>query len=234
MDILKEIIDLVYPAFCHICKTKLDPEEDFVCGKCLRRIEYIKPPFCIRCGRHLPFEKYFCWECADKRSRLRRVYALGVYDHVLKECIHTVKYHRKKYLLKLFKNRIIAFIRENMKIDEIDIITYVPMHRRKFEERSFNQSAEIASMIGRHFKIPVLELLEKTRVTEPQHLLSKGERAINVYGTFSVCGKESLEGKSVLITDDIFTTGSTMNECAKMLRSKKAKAVYGFVLGRGN
>ncbi len=115
----------------------------------------------------------------------------------------------------------------------IDAIVAVPLHPRRLREREFNQSLLLARHLGRQWQIPVLiNVLQRTRFTRPQTSLTKRERIKNLRRCFAVATPSIIAGKTLLVVDDVFTTGTTVNECAKTLRKAGARAVYVHTLAR--
>jgi ComF family protein len=129
----------------------------------------------------------------------------------------------------------IKYALENIPTNEIDFIVPVPLHRLRLKEREFNQSEILASRLAKYFNIPLIKnSLIRTRPTPPQANLSKEERLKNVNGAFKLRENELLKGKNILLIDDVFTTGSTVDQCAKVLKKEgKAREVGVFTLAKG-
>lgn len=230
---LRAVINLIYPPFCEICDGKLAEEERHICRKCFGKIKINMPPFCRRCSRHLGYDRIYCSECMGRHSYLKRIWSWGVYDDTLKKCIHLFKYRRKPYLINLFKKPLFKFCDENSVTENADIIIPVPLHLAKLDERTFNQAQILAKALSNHYKIQLSDVLKKIKITEPQNKLNKKQRKINVKDAFNVENAKNIYEKKILLVDDVFTTGSTINECAKVLLKAGAKVVYGFTLARG-
>jgi len=233
MNICSHIIDLIFPDFCDICNSKLRGKERIICGSCLLKIRVNTPPFCAICARPLAYERKRCSECEGTSSLLKQVWAWGIYQDMLKECIHIFKYGREAYIPYLFKNRLIEFSCKNGVMRYPEIITPVPLYKSKLRYRTFNQSFIIAQILAQFHRKPLKNILNKTKKTVPQHGLSRLERIRNVQDTYRLSDKTSIDGKIVLLVDDIFTTGATLNECARVLLNAGAQDVYGFTLARG-
>jgi len=152
----------------------------------------------------------------------------------MRKCIHRVKYDKKIGLLKMLGHFVADFAgQEQYLFKGVDMITFVPLHPAKARERGFNQSKAIAHSVSERLGIPLIDILEKTRSTRPQSELSKEERARNLSGAFRIRRDRSPYRKTVLIVDDVFTTGSTLNECSRVLRDAGARAVDALTLTRG-
>ena len=233
MRSIKLLLDLVYPRFCGICDSRLSLKDKHICTRCLSQINRNIPPFCAKCSRHISGKYPVCSECLNKSSYIKQMWSWGIYENTLKKCLHIVKYKRKKYILSLFTDLIVDFSRKYGITDHIDIITFVPLHESTLEVRAFNQAYLIAKAVAGGYKIPVIKLLDKTKSTTPQYNLTKRERTQNIKGAFKVRHISAIRQKRILIVDDIYTTGSTINECARMLHKRGARAIYGFTLARG-
>ena len=138
-----------------------------------------------------------------------------------------MKYEKKKSLTKPLGNLLIEHVKNNGRLERIDFIVPVPLHKKRLREREFNQSALLACLVGRNFNKPVLESnLIRTRLTTPQVELDRKERRRNVKGAFGVKKPEEIKGKSLLLIDDVRTTGATLKECHKVLRQAGAKEIH--------
>ncbi|MDD5439842.1 MAG: ComF family protein [Candidatus Omnitrophica bacterium] len=240
MNMLSALIDLVYPPHCEICDIRLNGSERIICNRCFGKILVNAPPFCLTCGRMVPFTRVLkgrdlsrCPECKGRHSYLERMWAWGVYDGGLKTCLHLFKHKKRPYILDVFKEGVIDFIGRECPLGIIDIITPVPLDPVKQRDRTFNQSELIAGLIAGHYRKPLVGLLKKSKKTGPQHFLSKDERKENIKNAFTVRYPLRVKGKTILLVDDIFTTGATMNECSRILKDAGCRAVYGFALARG-
>lgn len=214
--IAKNFINLFYPLHCLGCNEQLDAlNECRLCGQCIASIKSNSMP---------PFEL----ETASVMA-----YSACLYEGTLKELIHSFKYKGKITLADIFTKLMIDYIKKDPEIIDADIITPVPLHKTRLREREFNQSLIIANGIAKEFDLPVKNILEKTRKTGYQNELTKSERLTNLKNAFAVRAGIDIEGKNVLLIDDVMTTGATLNECACTLLSGGAKKVTCFTLARG-
>ena len=214
--ITKNFLNLLYPLHCLGCQTPLEAlNELHLCGRCISSINHnAMPPFELE---ELPV----------------KAYSACLYDGALKELIHSFKYKGKTALAGIFSRLMIDYIKENLEIAAVDLITVVPLHKKRLREREFNQSLLLAGPISKKFAIPLINTLEKARLTRYQNELLKSERLKNLLGAFSVSPKVDIKAKNILLIDDIMTTGSTLGECAKTLLNGGAKSVKCFTLARG-
>ncbi len=246
-DFLSNGVTLLYPKACAICNHNAS---DHFCSDCWNKIEFLKPPLCPKCGR--PFASdislsyspdHLCSECRDTKTYFDRAAAVGPYEGTLAEAIHLFKYKHKKGLGRTLGRIMIDYIISSpsfspVSLDSLSllqalIVLPVPLHPGRLREREFNQSLLLAKEISKEFKIPVLmDNLRRIRWTRPQIELKGEERLINVKGAFALKNPETIEGKSILLIDDVYTTGATIRECSKVLKKAGAEKVYVFTLAR--
>lgn len=160
-------------------------------------------------------------------------YSACIYDDALKELVHLFKYRSKTVLAKAFSKLMIDYIKDNPEITDVDLITVVPLHKERLKEREFNQSLLIAGPVSKEYSLTLTNALDKVRKTRYQNELLKSERLKNLEGAFHVSPKATIEGKRILLIDDVMTTGSTLSECARTLLGGGAKSVKCFTLARG-
>ncbi len=152
--------------------------------------------------------------------------ALGAYEGSLQEAIHRWKYEGKTYLTPFFAEWMAEGLNCYWDLNALDLLIPVPLHRKRLRERGFNQVLLLVKEISSRTGIPYRKtILQKKKPTIPQVTLSGLERERELRGAFHVIGREELKGKSVLLIDDVYTTGATVNECSKMLRRGGAKRV---------
>lgn len=221
---------LAFPARCLVCFDAIDcPHRGPLCEDCRLSLPYIEPPFCPRCG--LPYAAGvadgLCGPCRGKRRRsLRTARAAGPYEGALKECLLQFKFggrHRLGSSLGrlLFERTLLAG-----QLPVPAAVVAVPLHRRRRRQRGYNQAEllaeSVAGFIGAPLKRRVLRKLEDR---PPQAELSAASRWSNASGAYRAVVPPSLEGKDLLLVDDVFTTGATVESCARALRRAGAGAV---------
>lgn len=214
--IAKNFLNLLYPLHCLGCQTPLEAMNEFhLCGRCVASINHNAMP---------PFE-------LDDLPVL--AYSACLYDDALKELVHRFKYKGKTVLARIFSKLMIDYIKENPEIADVDLVTVVPLHKKRIREREFNQSILIAAPVSKEYSLILTNTLEKTRKTRYQNELLKSERLRNLKDAFCISPKADIRDKNILLIDDIMTTGSTLGECAKTLLNGGAKSVKCFTLARG-
>lgn len=207
-------------------------------------VDFIFPPHCPECGAYVEIRGGWCESCLIKRLDIHRLplepkmlkhvdgaWALGNYDGAVKKLIKRLKFQKDRGTLPAIHNFVqagIPMLPEELR--QIDLLTVVPLHKRKEKERGFNQAKLIFLPFFRNNKIFVKSeyrcLLQRNRETIPQYNLSAEERKNNLKGAFSLYRNENLAGKNILLVDDIMTTGTTFYECAKVLKKADAAKVY--------
>lgn len=239
VNLIKGIFDLVLPRECVVCSSVIkDSQNGFVCSECFSKIKIIEPPFCKGCGR--PFisretlkysPEHLCARCREKAFSFHCARAVGVYEGTLKKLIHAYKFRKKRALGEYLSKIMIENLGDKFEQIDFDTIIPVPLHKQRLRTREFDQSFLLAMKIGKHLNIPVLsDSLIRYRSTKPQLELKVKERLKNVKGAFRVREGEKIKGKSILLIDDVFTTGATINECSKILKKEGASRVDAFVL----
>ena len=229
----KALLDLLLPSFCLACDKPLGtlPELLF-CPECLERLRFIESPLCPCCGRVYlvaPGGDHHCGTCLATPYHFSRARAIFLYQEPLKEVIHRFKYQGKTACLPSFAR----FARNLPQLGEVqgaDWIVPVPLHPTRLQERGFNQ----ALLLAKAFPEAALarEAVVRTRHTAPQVGLNPKERQANVKGAFAVPDPAQVKGKSVLLIDDLYTTGSTVKECARVLRRAGASRVEVLTVAR--
>lgn len=247
----KAALDLFFPPFCVGCRRY----GAWLCIDCRDRIDVIRPPMCLRCG--LPLEtglppepglsgsalshgtlppqvaSAVCSHCRDARSSLDRLWAYAFHSGPLRQAIHEFKYgdlwSLAASLGELMAGGWAMFAADSA---EVDAIVPVPLHRVRQRERGYNQAALLAYELGVHLDLPVVEgVLIRRRATAPQVGLNVQERRANVSGAFE-CLDDCLSGKRVLLVDDVYTTGSTLEAASAALRDRGVSLVWAYTLAR--
>ncbi len=218
------LLDWLYPRFCLICETRMSGDNLFLCDACWadlprNRDNAMVDLRIIREGKASPFLQGFM--------------ACYVYEERMKKIIHGLKYEGKTRIVAELMRHAWPFIARDHILPAVDILLPVPLHPKRKKERGFNQSFLIAKRLGHYLGVPAREnLLLRARYTVSQTTLNAEERLQNVRDAFTLTAKSSLSGKSVMLVDDLITTGSTLNTCARVLIEAGAKDVFAFAIAR--
>lgn len=225
--ILKGLIDLIFPPRCLVCE---DLSENSWCKKCLVSLNFIEEPICSKCGKPCAHKVDYCRECRGKRLYFSQARSLGLYEGTLKNAIQNLKYNNGKLLVSPLVN--LAVQKMDPSLFDIDLVTFVPMAQGKELKRGYNQAQIIATEIGRCLEKPCSLTLKVIKRIKDQTELDLKERRKNVRGAFEGVKRREVEGKSILLVDDVYTTGATINECTKVLRQSGADKINVFTLAR--
>lgn len=200
-------------------------------------------PYCSRCGKPFPASLAFreassllCAECRQDSSPFKKIFAATLYEGVMREAIHLLKYRRKKGIMKRLEKILgVYFARTDLPFSEFDLVVPIPLYRKKLKERGFNQAELLAKAIANYFDLKLVKNgLQRVKATISQTSLSKPQRLENLKGAFQLRNKVEFQAKKILLVDDVYTTGTTVREAAKVLQKAKAREVYVFTLARAS
>lgn len=225
-------LDLLYPPHCAVCERPFgENERAFLCGECEVQIERVAQSHLCRCGLPLPEGLDLCYECAACPRAFDLVRSFGWYEEqkVLSTLIKIFKYGGERALAPLLANYLSqtgAALRS-----AVEQITFVPMRPKDERQRGFNQAELFARELGKLWDLPTVRALEKIKETKPQASLKGAERLTNLHGAFGLAN--SPQCATILIVDDVYTSGATMEECSRVLkRAGGYEFVYGLTLAR--
>ena len=219
------IMKLLYPPKnkCILCGVK-NPR--ILCRTCAVSIEFIHERCCLKCGKGLSdyYDKNICPDCLERSYSFHSAYSSFYYRGAGKELIHKLKYEGKVDAARILAK----FMAEAVIGERLDaaIMVPVPISDTKLEKRGFNQAMIIGEHLSKLLSIPLWDCLIRIRDTKEQYGLDKPERKLNVLDAFSINMLYNVSNKKILLIDDIYTTGSTVDECSKELMASGAKQVY--------
>lgn len=227
-DVVSGLLDLVYPPFCLVCGVA---GQEYLCAKCIEKIDIIGPERCSVCGT--PTERYTCSDCEVREYAFESALSAGVYEGVLTQAIHALKYDKRVVLADPLAELMIRCFANTRLRGRVDLVVPVPVHRSRMVERGFNQAEELAARFARRVGLPMAtKALVKVRKTPHQADLPQDLRYANVKGVFAVKRPGDIAGRRVLLIDDVFTTGSTLDESARALLDADAASVWAYTLAR--
>ena len=230
MNFIKE---LIYPRRCAICDDILLPKAGKICKACRNKPEYVKEPACKKCGKPLRnVETEYCMDCMKKHHHFKEGAALFVYPSV-KESIYRFKYEGRQEYGAYYGEQVRLHLVEKIKRWRPDGLVPVPLHKRKQQKRGYNQAAVFARAISKETGIPVYEnFAERIKNTVPQKELNEQARENNLKKAFKIC-QNDVKLKVIIIIDDIYTTGSTMDALALECKKAGIESVYCISLAIG-
>lgn len=220
-----ELLNLLYPRTCVICGKVLGKEK--ICKDCRRELSYCKSPRCCCCGKQLEtLEQEYCGDCQKKPHLFRR--GLAPFSHVgkIRHAVYGIKYQNQRENIDFFVEEINRHYRKEIGTWNCDIMIPVPLYYKKKRKRGFNQAEVFAKRLSKKLNMSCqTDILVRNRETRPLKELSRKARMENLQGAFTV-KKQCVRGKTILLVDDIYTTGSTLDACSAVLRRAGAKEIY--------
>jgi competence protein ComFC len=222
---------LCFPCECVICN-KLQKYPDVLCEPCQERLPWIRAPRCKLCGAPFPelWRVEICPDCRLRRPRLTRIRSLFLYETAVMQMIRQVKFSRQARPLHYFAERLTIQILQEFPRN-IAALVPIPLHKTREWERTFNQSALLARYVSELSGIPVIDLLRRIKKTPAQTSLSGQARRRNLHGAFEFQSAKAIP-RSVILIDDVITTGATLESCAAVLRKEGVRRVYAATIAR--
>jgi len=237
--VVDHLAALVYPPSCGGCGELIEPGRQW-CSTCWTHLAMsMNRDYCPTCvnliGPHQRIDRRGrCPYCRDRSIPILAVCRLGTYECPLNQAICRFKYEKNIHIGKTLADLLSASLMEREWFDRVEVLCPIPIHRHRKLTRGFNQSQILADRIALHSRRPVISLLRRIRPTLPQVGLSAHRRVENMRGAFSVNSRWPVDGASVCLVDDVMTTGATLFEAARTLRSAGAAAVYAVVLAKAD
>ncbi|MBQ9603775.1 MAG: ComF family protein [Firmicutes bacterium] len=223
-DIIDTLSELVYPNKCISCREVIEFHTDkWLCPKCKDKFEPISGKTCKICGIPLHAND-ICMTCRDRKTYFKRAFCVYEYKNEVRTAIHRIKFRGCPQNLKYFAPIAADFAYKNG-FEGADYIVYVPMYPSDKRKRGYNQSEIFAKELEKCGVAKRINALKKVRKTQHQHDLTGEQRIKNLKKAFEVIDPEKIKGRKLLLVDDIFTTGTTANECSKALIKAGAESV---------
>jgi ComF family protein len=217
-------LDLLFPSWCINC----GKEGSYICSSCRRLLSRIVPPVCPQCGRPQS-QGMLCSGCEDEQPEIDGIRAPFVFSGVIRQAIHKLKYQNIRSLAGLLAEFLHDFMQESPVPGEV--LVPVPLHNKRLRERGYNQSGLLAKELSKLSGLPLEDNCLVRRHHAPPQARSANidERRLNITGAF-VCRDDRLQDKSVVLIDDVSTSGITLDACASVLKSSGAASVWGLVV----
>ena len=232
---LHAVASLFYPATCVVCAANVERSE-YLCADCQRAAPRIVAPFCAKCSEPFPGAITQTFRCANCENRVLHFdCAVAAYRSrgAVRKLVHEFKYARQRHL----RYPVAGWLRETLRDPRLhgrhfDIIVPVPLHPARERERGFNQALLLAELLVPALTAPLRPVLERTRYTTTQTAYDRAERMENLHGAFRLRKKQDVRDLRVLLIDDVLTTGSTLSECARILKGAGAISVHAATAAR--
>ena len=235
-NLFNKFVKELYPRGykCLLCKEELSTNTLYsMCDKCMPLLPFNNGKICVKCSEPIGGEGSYCIHCKNELPLYKKNISVFLYKSPIDKMIRNLKYDNKKYLSETLSNFIAS---EVVKMDtNFDFVIPVPLYIDRFIKRGYNQSELLCETLKTKLNLNVdTEILIKSRDTRSQANLSRQERIDNLLNSFKVVDKNKIKGKTILLVDDVFTTGSTINECTKTLLNAGAKEVYSITLAHAD
>lgn len=213
-ELFSRLLDLIYPPKCVFCRKVLKDSD--ICDECKEQLPYTKGDAVCQ---KFPF--------------ISSCYSPLYYKDNVREAIIRCKFGGRPSYTKRFAAIMSECAENNLDCGSVDMVSYIPLSRKRQKRRGYNQSELMAKRISAHTGIPCAALLRKVRDNPAQSTIKdRAKRAKNVAGVYAVTDHAGIEGKTILLVDDVVTTGATLSECARMLKKSGADMVYALTLAR--
>ena len=228
------ICNLLFPRRCPVCDDIVDEPGGLICNKCIDELRKVNDPFCLKCGKPLRnTNNEFCHDCIERQHKFIYGRALFVYDEVLKESIYRFKYGKRQEYGDFYGERMATDFADMIKAVKPDGIIPIPLHKNRFKQRGYNQAEILARKIGDRFSIRVCtNYLIRVQDTKVQKDLDSTLRQNNLKKAFKIAS-DVVKLNTVIIVDDIYTTGSTIDAAAECLMDAGVENIYFIVLAIG-
>ena len=232
---LRAIASLLYPPTCTICSASVAASE-YLCAECDAKVTRIVPPFCAKCSE--PFagaisSAFTCANCAHRTLHFDAAVAAYRSRGIVRRVILDFKYGRQIHLRHPVARWLLAALDDDRLRDHrFNIIIPVPLHPARQRQRGFNQADLLAELLSAHMSIQAKPALERIRCTTTQTAFDRAERMENLHGAFRLRKNADVRDLRVLLIDDVLTTGSTLSECARVLKEAGAGSVHAATAAR--
>ncbi|WP_448381864.1 ComF family protein [Desulfosoma sp.] len=236
--VLSRAADVLFPPRCAACGgPPYDGPDATWCRACFEHLPFVVSPLCPRCGRPYASSEampdHLCGECLSDHFRFDAARSAVIYEGPVRRGILQLKFGGKLHWAPALGRLAALHPPTRNLLDRSEVILPVPMHLRRVRRRGYNQAALLARFAGRMCSRPVaVDAVVRTRFTRPQTRLSRHDRLRNVRGAFVVARPETVAGKAVVLLDDVFTTGTTLSECADALKDAGAAWVGAVTVAR--
>ncbi len=215
------LLDLLLPPRCHICRKAVTSESPLhICSDCHAALPFICPPACTVCG--IPMDgagdDHPCGRCIATPPPYRAARAALRYEGACRDLIHAFKYQYKSHLRRPLGLLMAYNLKPFVESQRPELLVPVPLHVSRLRQRGFNQAVLLGEILSEQWQIPLLRQgLQRTRPTTPQVALTRDQRICNLLDAFQTADAEAVHQRRVMLVDDVFTTGSTLRECSRVL-----------------
>jgi competence protein ComFC len=235
LEPLRALVSLFYPPTCVVCSAPVGHKK-YLCTECEKKAPRITPPFCEKCSEQFAGAisgSFSCANCAHRRLYFDAAVSCYRSRGIVRELVHQFKYGRQFHLRHPLADWLGQTMHDpRLRDRRFDILVPVPLHPARERERGFNQAQSLAELLSARISVPVRSALERIRYTTTQTAFDRAERMENLRDAFRLRENAHVRDLRVLLIDDILTTGSTLSECARILRRAGAISVHAATAAR--
>lgn len=228
-------LGILYPQTCPVCDKIVKQQEKLICSECRLKLSYVKEPTCMKCGKSVGSNRVeFCFDCKYVPKSFERNIALVHYTPIVSKALSKVKYYNRRQNLDFFCEELLRRHEKKIKSWHGQVLIPVPIHSSRRRQRGFNQAEEIGKRLQERLEIPMdCDVLIRTKKTLPQKELNDKERLRNLKQAFAIRTDIAQKYDTVILLDDIYTTGSTAEACTRVLKQAGIKKVYMITIAIG-
>ncbi len=234
------VLDIFFPRRCPVCGDIVVPKSCKACDSCKDQLQLVKEPCCKKCSKPIEQEEAeYCFDCSNKKFHYEKGFALWIYDKRMKKSIGDFKYKGRREYVSFYAEEFIKYYGDVLKQLAPDALIPIPLHKAKLRTRGYNQAELLARAIGDQLQIPVINhVLIRNKKTLPQKELNDKERLKNLLEAFEICEDNHRKlsyMKRIILVDDIYTTGSTIEACTNVLKQAGVEEVFfiSLCIGKG-
>lgn len=224
--LLDIVVDLLYPRRCPVCRDIVSKGK-FICTECVDKLNYVQPPYCYKCGKHIDSEEAeYCDDCKKEVRRYRKGFPVFEYHGAIKESVMAFKYKNKREYAAFYAEEIMKKHGEALEQVGADALIPVPVHKKKRRMRGYNQAEVLANALAARLNIPCYnDTLVRVENTKVQKQLDHNQRKKNLKRAFKRV-QDGVKLKTVILVDDIYTSGATIEACTEVLLATGVEEVY--------
>lgn len=232
--VLEGVLQAVYPRRCPVCDGIVSGTKDKICAPCKSLLSYVEKPRCKKCSKGIEsYEREYCSDCTNTKQFYEEGRSLFVHNKVIKNSIYKFKYSNKREYADFYVDELLRLYTPVIRSWNPQALIPVPLHKSKKIKRGFNQAEVLTDKLARKLEIPVdAKLLIRTKETEAQKELDRIQRKKNLENAFKV-SESIVKYKSIILMDDIYTTGATINSCARLLKGAGIQKIYFITISIG-
>ena len=231
--IRKTILDLIFPARCTFCDKVLSFGRRFLCEECGEKIKMIDGPTCMKCGKAVKEDEEYCYDCTRKKHEFIRGAALFEYDFV-RRSLYRYKYGGRQEYKECYAKFMAHFLKDKITGWHAQALVPVPLHKERKRQRGYNQAEILAEELSKYLYIPVIKnLVIRSRKTLPMKDIEGSERQNNLKKAFLI-GRNDVKLDTIIIIDDIYTTGSTIDEVRRVCKEAGIRNIYFLTVSIGH